>query len=285
MDRTTLSVKKRTKSKSIGSSYCCVINCSNHAKKVDPRTGQRVKMHKFPNSIKERDRCLKWIHNLRRADLNLNNVRAKLVCSVHFKQSIYNCPSDIANSRLLPGAVPELVDCPNTPKPKQKPQKKPRKPVRSEDSASVEPENSTEIDPLSEPDNATEIEPSSEPNFSTEIEIEPSSVPAHSTEIQPSSEHDNSTVIDLTSEPDNSTEIEIEPSSEPNNSTEIEIDPLSEPCAEIKSKDTDGRLKEALQQIEKLKKENNRLKRKLLNYKERHTFFYTELKIQGASQK
>ena len=53
---------------------------------------------------------------MRRADLNLSNVKPKKICSVHFEVKAYNCPTDIANSTLIPNALPTLVTCPNPPK-------------------------------------------------------------------------------------------------------------------------------------------------------------------------
>jgi hypothetical protein len=44
------------KTKKPKAKYCAAINCSNNAKSLDPRTGQRVKMHKFPDPVRERDR-------------------------------------------------------------------------------------------------------------------------------------------------------------------------------------------------------------------------------------
>ena len=62
-------------------------------------------------------RCSKWLVNIRRADLNLKNIKSKQVCSVHFEQNAYNCPSDTLNCKLLPTAIPTIVQCPNPPKP------------------------------------------------------------------------------------------------------------------------------------------------------------------------
>ena len=124
------------------------------------------------------------------------------MCSVHFKVSAYNCPTDLANSRLLPLAVPELVDCPNPPKQEQCLRKPPKKlsPKKSRKSAR------------------------------SETSVESAGV-----------------------EPDISTEIE----------------PSSEPPAKVERKDCDVQLKEALQHIEKLKKEKNLMKRKLLRAKKK----------------
>ena len=90
--------------------------------------------------------------NLRRADLNLNNIKSKSVCSVHFEPSAYNCPTDIASSRLLPTAVPTLVECPNPPKPFTSPRPPPKKrkiehtpvqPVQPEELPTLSPEDSS----------------------------------------------------------------------------------------------------------------------------------------------
>ena len=89
--------------------------------------------------------------NLRRADLNLNNIKSKSVCSVHFEPSAYNCPTDIASSRLLPTAVPTLVECPNPPKPftsprppkKRKIEHTPVQPVQPEELPTLSPEDSS----------------------------------------------------------------------------------------------------------------------------------------------
>ncbi|RUS85685.1 hypothetical protein EGW08_006561 [Elysia chlorotica] len=97
--------------------YCCAINCSNNsATSTDIRTQRPVRFHQFPDPVKEKERCSKWIINLRRADLHLKNIRHKSVCSVHFELNAYNCPIDIATSRLLPSAVPTLIACPNPPR-------------------------------------------------------------------------------------------------------------------------------------------------------------------------
>ncbi|RUS85094.1 hypothetical protein EGW08_007146 [Elysia chlorotica] len=86
------------------------------ATSTDIRTQRPVRFHQFPDPVKEKERCSKWIINLRRADLHLKNIRHKSVCSVHFELNAYNCPSDIATSRLLPSAVPTLIACPNPPR-------------------------------------------------------------------------------------------------------------------------------------------------------------------------
>lgn len=62
-------------------------------------------------------RCLKWITNTRRADLTIQNIRAKKICSKHFEPNAYMCPNDIHGSRLLPSAIPTIVSCPNPPPP------------------------------------------------------------------------------------------------------------------------------------------------------------------------
>ena len=36
--------------------YCAAINCNNNATTLDPRTGRKVKMHKFPDPVWKRDR-------------------------------------------------------------------------------------------------------------------------------------------------------------------------------------------------------------------------------------
>ncbi|ELU08895.1 hypothetical protein CAPTEDRAFT_206967 [Capitella teleta] len=35
-------------------SFCCIKNCSNHSKCMDPRTGKRIRLHRFPNLEKKR---------------------------------------------------------------------------------------------------------------------------------------------------------------------------------------------------------------------------------------
>lgn len=98
------------------SRYCCAINCSNNsATSIDPRTQRPVRFHSFPDPTKDKERCSKWIINLRRSDLNLNNICYKRVCSIHFEPTAYNCPKDISSSRLIPVAVPTIVTCPNPP--------------------------------------------------------------------------------------------------------------------------------------------------------------------------
>ena len=60
-------------------------------------------------------RCMKWIVNVRRDDLNLSNVKHKYLCSTHFETRAYVCPTDIAQSSLVEGAFPTLFQCPNPP--------------------------------------------------------------------------------------------------------------------------------------------------------------------------
>ncbi|GFR59372.1 THAP domain-containing protein 4 [Elysia marginata] len=109
------------------SKYCCAINCSNNsATSIDPRTHKSVRFHRFPDPDKERERCSRWIVNLRRSDLNLSNVKHKVVCSLHFETTAYNCPEEIATSRLLPASVPTLINCPNPP-PSMTPKRPPPK--------------------------------------------------------------------------------------------------------------------------------------------------------------
>ena len=40
----------------VGKRYCCAINCSNNASSVDPRTGRPVRMHGFPDQLREKER-------------------------------------------------------------------------------------------------------------------------------------------------------------------------------------------------------------------------------------
>lgn len=42
-------------------------------------------------------------------------MKHKSVCSVHFEERAYACPSDIYKSSLSPSAVPTLIQCPNPP--------------------------------------------------------------------------------------------------------------------------------------------------------------------------
>ncbi|ELT91908.1 hypothetical protein CAPTEDRAFT_228699 [Capitella teleta] len=111
--------------------YCNILNCSNNSlTSIDPRTGKIVRFHSWPHpdkvgetlkdaAVKKAEKfelCRKWIVNSRRADLNVNNVKNKQACSIHFEKAAYNNPNDIHTSRLLPKAVPTLVECPNPPK-------------------------------------------------------------------------------------------------------------------------------------------------------------------------
>lgn len=65
-------------------------------------------------------RCKRWIANIRRADLDNEDVskffKTRVICSDHFENTAYNNPSDRHSSRLLPSAVPTLINCPNPPK-------------------------------------------------------------------------------------------------------------------------------------------------------------------------
>lgn len=57
---------------------------------------------------------------MRRIDLNPKECttfwKTCAVCSDHFEHCMYNNPFDIDNSRLLPTAIPTLIDAPNAPK-------------------------------------------------------------------------------------------------------------------------------------------------------------------------
>ncbi|ELT88807.1 hypothetical protein CAPTEDRAFT_184984 [Capitella teleta] len=48
-----------------------------------------------------------------RADLNISNVKHKFICSIHFEPQTYACPTNIAQSSLMPNATPALITCPN----------------------------------------------------------------------------------------------------------------------------------------------------------------------------
>ncbi|ELT88808.1 hypothetical protein CAPTEDRAFT_184985 [Capitella teleta] len=83
------------------------------ARDVDSRTGEYVRFHQFPDPQKKRELCLKWIAHARRADLNISNVKHKFICSIHFEPQTYACPTNIAQSSLMPNATPALITCPN----------------------------------------------------------------------------------------------------------------------------------------------------------------------------
>ncbi|ELU17161.1 hypothetical protein CAPTEDRAFT_186440 [Capitella teleta] len=51
-------------------------------------------------------RCLKWI-------AHVSNVKHKFICSIHFEPQTYACPTNIAQSSLMPNATPALITCPN----------------------------------------------------------------------------------------------------------------------------------------------------------------------------
>ena len=36
-----------------GGKYCCIINCSNHSKTLDERIQKAVKLHGFPEPLKD----------------------------------------------------------------------------------------------------------------------------------------------------------------------------------------------------------------------------------------
>ncbi|ELU10187.1 hypothetical protein CAPTEDRAFT_187362 [Capitella teleta] len=100
--------KAKNKNIKSGMTYFCVIHCSANCKTIYEFTGQEVKMHKLPDAVRHRERCLKWIAKLGRADLSINNVNTCTikVCSKHFEQKAYMCSTDIAKSLLLPRAFP-----------------------------------------------------------------------------------------------------------------------------------------------------------------------------------
>lgn len=62
----------------------------------------------------------RWIINIRRKDLDgygPGDSRCKYLklCGTHFEDIMFNCPTDVTNSRLLPTAVPTLVMVKNPP--------------------------------------------------------------------------------------------------------------------------------------------------------------------------
>ena len=56
-----------------------------------------------------------WIINIRRDNVKIADIKSKGVCSAHFHEKAFNCPTDIQHSRLLPTAVPTIINCPNPP--------------------------------------------------------------------------------------------------------------------------------------------------------------------------
>ncbi|ELT87772.1 hypothetical protein CAPTEDRAFT_191808 [Capitella teleta] len=54
-------------------------------------------MHKFPDSHRNRERCLKWLAYLRSDHLNVENIKNAKVCSCHLEPEAYNCPTNIEN--------------------------------------------------------------------------------------------------------------------------------------------------------------------------------------------
>ncbi|ELU14754.1 hypothetical protein CAPTEDRAFT_209975 [Capitella teleta] len=111
--------------------YCNAINCGNRSERdIDDRTRQYVRFHRFPNPQSKLELCLKWITNCRRGDLDLKNVKHKYLCSTHFKTSAYACPTDIAQSSLMEGAVPTVFHCPKPPPSRTPKRPPPRKRLR-----------------------------------------------------------------------------------------------------------------------------------------------------------
>ena len=107
--KSPVGVKKRS------SNGCSAINCTNRSGiSVDDRTKKTIRMHCFP--LKDKQRCLKWITNVRRADLNLGNVKNLRICSIHFEREMYNNREDISSSSLTDYAAPTIISCPNPPK-------------------------------------------------------------------------------------------------------------------------------------------------------------------------
>ncbi|ELT88837.1 hypothetical protein CAPTEDRAFT_190651 [Capitella teleta] len=98
----------KNKNNMSGMTCCWVIICSANCKTMDERTRLQVL-----DAVRFRERCLKWIANLRKADLSISNVKNKKVCSKHFEQKAYICSTDIAKSLLLQRALPTIVNCRN----------------------------------------------------------------------------------------------------------------------------------------------------------------------------
>ncbi|XP_076465904.1 uncharacterized protein LOC143297433 [Babylonia areolata] len=150
-----------------GAKYFCVINCSNNSKtSIDERTGRTVWMFNFPNPETERERCQKWVINIRRADVNISNIKRKQVCSVHFEEKAFNCPTNIQESRLLPTAVPTLVTCPNPPPSLdcRRPQPKKRDVIVAIDKRKRQHSDSdSEASPCTNSSNVSDVAPLDEP--------------------------------------------------------------------------------------------------------------------------
>ncbi|ELT88256.1 hypothetical protein CAPTEDRAFT_214598 [Capitella teleta] len=106
---------------------CCAAKCNNRFnKQIDLRTGKFFRFHRFSNAIKRKDVCQKWLQNIRRCDLTLQDLEHMRVCSEHFEPAAYKCPTDLENSRLLENAYPTLFNVSNPP-PRLTPKRPPPK--------------------------------------------------------------------------------------------------------------------------------------------------------------
>lgn len=86
---------------------CCVYGCKSRRKPGD----SSIYFHKFPNeeSMKEN-----WLVAIRRTELSIEEIKNKVVCSVHFPKSMYLDRPGTYKPRLKPNAVPSIFNFPET---------------------------------------------------------------------------------------------------------------------------------------------------------------------------
>ena len=97
---------------------CKAVGCKNSTGKVKGK--KSFFMIPRPKNPEEKLRCLRWIHNIRRADMNINNAnfgKDCVLCEDHFhpdciKRELVNPVTELGGKRqkkeLKPGAVPTI---------------------------------------------------------------------------------------------------------------------------------------------------------------------------------
>ena len=99
---------------------CSAINCSNRQNGICcDKKGELVRFFNFPMND---NICKKWIVNLRNASLDNISLAdfkksRRVVCSIHFEDIMFTDASkrQCKAAKLLPNAIPTLVDAPNPP--------------------------------------------------------------------------------------------------------------------------------------------------------------------------
>ena len=91
---------------------CCYPKCKSRRgkKEKDLRNNKCIRFFKFPTN--DHPRCEKWISNIGRKDINIENMKSKVVCSLHFELTVanFNCLIDFSTTRLSYRAIPTIFD-------------------------------------------------------------------------------------------------------------------------------------------------------------------------------